>query len=995
MLGMAAALCLSGCLPGEEEVAKKYNNINQRTSIENTGLSLVQAANDMSAYLVAGNLVRRSPLDDLGVTTLYTVPDEDNPKPTMPAGIKVATCSFVPGDDLPDDHSQRKLSAVAYFVAQPKGIPALKTTSGTMAKVLSERFGGEAVGLVDGKGGVQYPKLAEDAECMPTLTDAIPFSPIFAAGFKYEGAIGTLIPDAKKTTWPSVYRDITIPCPAPYQGVVKREQHCRLITDESSVTPEEGVIDLASKKFGGKSENTIKRIEKTWDCDPPDGQTLTPTTEEIDASCRDPNAGLSPQADNTIQMNVDNIKELLDNGSGQYYTFKCRRNANGTNSCDTKPYNPNVNVPSGTFLRCDPQPVPEQYVINPIVPMQVDANGKVISETPNAAKTGAILGNRSCGQGWTGDLIAGYQVRACRLIKVVNGVQTPMKLAQTVYKIGYVGARCRAPAKEETYFCPRPFYGNLTLRESNYMTKPLALQLGTAPAGSWTPSTIPWSIFGIVGNANTETRARAAAEGYKISRYALQGMSNPTFSSRLEATMQPDMKKEIDGCKLAGQACEYPPSPIKLGIVFDRSGSMKLSTSTTSSNRMDCRASLGDIFTDQVAACGLLDDNARGEYPSDGRVIEGVLSDYLIDRSSGTLNAIMVRAINNKETCGQSITNQIGFCSPGGGANQGTCVPGTCVLPCSNPINGSCSYTDTKLKIAEEQLQVAVNYIPPGSEVSYTEYVDRSPTSPQPPPRKLISKRELCDTVTSDTCDHAKQLDGIRNEMLVNSGRADADTPLMEATRMALEEFDPDDKGILLYFTDGAQTDGARDSGFKASYGRPYGSLCGDYPSSSMSSSDAGDFCRAIGLTENNADVDPVDVLDMFEEMDGQYKCDTPDENPDVCRNIRTYYDEDGRLRNNWKNCITQYGTTNYPSVVDYIKANYPNLKVFILNLGDPELLACPREGNVKMIPVDEDDGYKKAFIEAFEELNTRGKPDPEEVCQRVRSRSYPAAASY
>ncbi|CAG5011384.1 hypothetical protein DYBT9275_04938 [Dyadobacter sp. CECT 9275] len=997
---LQVALAVAACLPGENDVLDRYNQINQRTAVENAGLSLAQAASDMSAYLVAGNLVRRAPLDDIGITTLSTVPDEDNPMPKTQPGIKVATCSFVPGEDLPEDRSQRKLSAVAYFTAQPKGLPPLQMIFPTMTRALAQRFGGASVGLVDGSGSVQYPKVAQDADCMPTLTDAAPFSPVYAAGFKYEGAIGTLIPDAKKTTWPSVYRDITIPCPSPYQGVVKRKQHCRLITDENSVTPEVGIIDLASKKSGGKAENTIKRIEKTWDCDPPDGQQLTPSAAEINDYCRDPNAGLSPQTENSIQLSAENIKELLDNGSSQYYTFKCRKNANDTNSCDTKPFNPNTNVPSTTFLRCDPQPVPEQYVINPVVPMQVDVTGKVISETPAAAKTGAILGNRSCGQGWTGDLIAGYQVRACRLIKVVDGVQTPMKLAQTVYKIGYVGARCMAPPKEETYDCPHPYDGNVVLRESHYMTKPLALQLGTAPAGEWSPSTIPWSRAGLFGDATTETRARARQEDYIVSYLPLEGWQNPDFSSRLGQAMAGYMKKEITGCKLAGQTCEFPPDPIKLGIVFDRSGSMKpeppspVPTLTTSTSRMECRATLNDIFTDRTAACGLLRDNARDEYPQDGQLIESVLGEYLINRYDSKYYRLMMDAINNKQSCNASI--DIGYCVPGKSTQQSSCSPGTCVALRS-------TVTGNYLDIAEEQLQTALGYIPTGSNVTYTEFVFDNNVEPS----KTFN---LCNYVTDPNCDFGYEVNQMRNDMLANKGTAKAGTPLIEAADQTLKTMFGDhyadagvvntEPGILLLFTDGAERDGINEKDgyiFKSDYPYPFGSLCeARFPGAGVDG-DNYDFCRYIGLHEGSGspDMDPAQVISKIEPYYLTNQCGDPsNEGTPTCRHVLRLYDADGLVRENWKDCF-KTGNSTRGTFIDFVKDKLPNLRVFILNLGSRELANCPSDpnSNIQMIDVEDAIGYQTAFNNAFKSVNTK-PANPQDVCQRMRQ-TYTNAADY
>jgi hypothetical protein len=178
-----------------------------------------------------------------------------------------------------------------------------------------------------------------------------------------------LIPDTKAATWPTVKSDFTMPCPSDLDGVVKRERVCKLITDENSVEKEESKIIVGQ---GDKAvENNVVRTGKAWECDPPVGAAVTPTAEEIAEYCRDPNDGLSKQADNAIQLPAESLKKIIEEGGGDYL-FKCRRNSDGTNSCDAKAYMPNDKVPKDTIMRCDKQTVPEQYVTNPILPTEVD-----------------------------------------------------------------------------------------------------------------------------------------------------------------------------------------------------------------------------------------------------------------------------------------------------------------------------------------------------------------------------------------------------------------------------------------------------------------------------------------------------------------------------------------------------------------------------------------------------------------------------------------------
>lgn len=980
LVSLLGFLAVTGCLPGEQDVSEKYNDINQRTQIENTGMSLMQAANSMTAYLVADSMRLKAPLSDEGITGLRSV--KDNVKPTMPPGVIAVPCG---GDGI---------ASLAYFTAQPKGVPDLKNSGETMAKALSQRFGAAFVGFKKSGDGIQLPKVAADVGCT-VGGDIIANSPIFAAGFEYkgyEGTLGAVLPDAQMATQPSILRDITLPCPSGMQGVIKREQECKLIS--SSDKKEKAKVQLGDDKYA----NTVSRLDKEWRCNPDLATPLSPTADEITQYCIDPNAGLAKQPDNTINLATDNVKRILETGAG-VYDFKCRRNADGTNSCDAQPYTPPANVPRNTVLRCDPRPVPEQYVINPVLPVQVDSAGKVISETPAATKTGAILGNRSCGQGWMGDLIAGYQVRACQLVKIENGVTTPIKLAQTIYKIGYVGARCTAPPKEATYSCPRPYDGNVILRESNYMTKPLALQLGNAPAGDWSPSTIPWRFPGFgFGNANAETVARAAQEDYRISFWPLEGVQNPDFSSLLTATMKPYMEKDITGCKLAGQTCELPPDPIDVGIVFDRSTSMVDEPPfvlTSSTNRMECQALLDDIFTDKTAACQILRNNALGRTDNYGRPVEAILGEYLVDPDDPVLNNMMFNAVQNQELCGSTSVDKVGTCKPGGSENQSSCAPGRCV--------GRGDITGNKVIVSEDQLKTAINYFPPGSQAWFTQYAAPGNVSGSVEPTKF---KTLCNYVTDENCDFAAAQTGLRDDFLSDyKGTAQAGgTPLMEAADQTLKQMlgptyanGSTKGGILLFFTDGAETDSIGSQSFRSGYPFPFGSLCNSTFPTSRLDGNRDEFCRQIGLHEG-ADKDPVQVEDDLSDYYDTYDCGLPQNAGNaICSNILYFYDGDklvGGATGKWRECLS-VGNSNRPNFVEFVQTRLPNLRVFILNLGSRQLANCPRDpnSNIQMVDVDDPTGYERAFTRAFKDLNT--KPvSPLDVCRRIRLK-YKNAVDY
>ena len=777
-------------------------------------------------------------------------------------------------------------------------------------------------------------------------------------------------------------------------GVVKRDQSCELesLDDESKREDSKVVFGgkprtKVSKKDKGSAatqnvaladqdgtSNDVQRMKRTWKCTPDLTALPPPTAAETASYCRDPANDITKPADQAISMTTDNLKIFSRIQWPVLITLLNARMAGMV-----------IVLPARGQVPAHPDPlVRTSLLLCRLTPLY-----------GVTTKTGVILGSRDCGQNWYGDLIAGYQVRSCNLIRSVDGVETILKTAQTIYRIGYVGARCKQPPKEvSTYFCPRPYKGQLTLREENYMTKPLALQLGTSLPATWTPSTIPWMrIPGILGNANAETMARAAQEGYKVSRRPLEGVQNPDFTSFLEGVMQPDMVKQVTGCKLAGQGCELPPSPIKLGIVFDRSGSMTDKPQpvlTSATNRMSCVAPYESIFTDKTAACDILRNHADGSPvdPTQDNNIVHILQSYLIDPSNNVYVNMMMDAINNNRQCGETTTDQVGYCTPGDGAGQSSCAPGTCVT--AGTINGD------KLRVAEDQLKTAIDYIPPGSEFQYTEYIRSVPSTK--------GRTTLCNYVTDPNCDFASELGRVRGIVDDNNGQAQGDTPLMEAARIALGQFgdtypNPNPAGgILMFFTDGEETDGLdtpvpgrREYGNNYAY--RYGSLCRDIsPDNNAATSEAG-LCRTVGITEDTSPPPTAaEAALIFSSFYNSENC-AQNGTTSTCTFLEQYYDGT-TLSPNWTNCLG-VGTQSRPSLVNYIKQYHPNLKVFILNLGSSHIDACPTDpnSNVQIIPVDAPNGFKRAFDQAFNDLNSTPS-DPLDVCNRVRA-TYKGAVNY
>ncbi|RYU93034.1 hypothetical protein [Emticicia agri] len=412
---------LSGCLPDEGDVSARYNAINQRAHIENMAGSLATSAQNLSAYLVASQMKRKKPLSDDGKIlsdkpTDYTV--QNNPKPVPPTGIHVSSCG--------------KYGAITYFTQTPAGVASLKQQGNIMATSLALKFGNDAVGMKNANS-VQLPKKGLALGCT-VGEDIVEGSPIFVAGFLAPDGLDGL-PDPKKTTQPTFKRDITLPCPTGTDGVIKREQICQLKFADNETTREIGTITI------GNATNEIQRLNKSWECTPDLSTTLPPaTSQEISIYCRDPSQDITKPADDVIELQVSSLKQELEGSGPGYYTFFCRKNKDGSNTCDAEPYNPEPK----TYLKCDQDMPPPRFTINPYSPMQLNAIGELIG---NPAE------NRDCGKGWYGRLTARYLTRRCQLIKVVDGVSQVVSTPQTIYRVGYAAAQCERDLNT-TVACP-------------------------------------------------------------------------------------------------------------------------------------------------------------------------------------------------------------------------------------------------------------------------------------------------------------------------------------------------------------------------------------------------------------------------------------------------------------------------------------------------------------------------------------------------------------
>lgn len=604
-----SALLLASCLPGEDDVAKRYNDINQKAHIENTGNSLMQAANNMSGFLTAQSMRIKAPLNEVSLTSVNT---EEPVEPSNPPGVGVVKCEG------------GMLGAMAFFTEQPKGVPPLSQSGQTMMRALSERFGGRAVGW-HGGGQTILPEMVEDVVC-GTISGIIENSPIFAAGFVYgESKTNKItLPDPNKVTYPSIFRELTVPCPSGFSGTIQRKQECKLKTDEEDGEVEEIKIKTGKVERGSVTADAYEvdavRIKKRWECDASQDVTVPPSATEITAFCRDNANNMSKPGDNPISVTLENFKENLETGStGNYYQVICREGAEGTGLCRNQRYTP----PAGWTIKCDSEPQDARYVTNPTFestgartqPMVDWDNGLI---TPSGTEV-------DCGRGWDGDIKWEYQLRQCRLYSP-EGVIAPEQ-PKTIYWMGQVAMKCkREPKPGENWIAECPVgVGDIFIKKRYLMNDFVALKPKSYDKGKVSVGEI------FVGAADTKTEERLQKDEFKdtsrlcgevggsnwddCNRKTASALntagSDKEFSEAIMAAVgSPAMSSIPIACNTEGQTCKTMGDVKNLIILVDRSGSMSGGSSQVTYTVPVCSTLVLDYFDagpNRIEGCGILD----------------------------------------------------------------------------------------------------------------------------------------------------------------------------------------------------------------------------------------------------------------------------------------------------------------------------------------------------------------------------------------------------
>src|SRR5690606_31447767 len=128
-----------------------------------------------------------------------------------------------------------------------------------------------------------------------------------------------------------------------------------------------------------------------------------------------------------------------------------------------------------------------------------------------------------------------------------------------------------------------------------------------------------------------------------------------------------------------------------------------------------------------------------------------------------------------------------------------------------------------------------------------------------------------------------------KERVLRNKGNHKGGTPLLEATAKALGQLGnlnegSDEKGILIFFSDGQETDD--DGSFRSTSSYPFTTFCKDQSPSYDPESGPDGFCRYIGLYEG-IDVEQAepDITLMLAELYARHDCGN---NPDlhICTSV-------------------------------------------------------------------------------------------------------------
>lgn len=294
---------------------------------------------------------------------------------------------------------------------------------------------------------------------------------------------------------------------------------------------------------------------------------------------------------------MPNWRKRLGGDTGANEPFRCIVRDKESDVCrdveDTEP---------GIVLKCEGTNQNQNYLANPVY---------------DAASRSFISGpDRSCGRGWSGQLVGRVKSQSCQIIK--DGKLTE---PATVYEIGFVAAKCSRdnPTTIETS-CPAGsdnpdgfFYSS---RDSMHMKVPLALEPVETDGGTMK------SYVALPGHEVSETDRAGigrvtGAQGLFIPSMNLRQYTNPEqFTNALLKDMGDNIELgAMTGCNVLGNTCISGNVADHIVVILDRSASMGmsdelnlLSLPSQMTDGYQCRAGLKNLFRaeDSEKACNLV-----------------------------------------------------------------------------------------------------------------------------------------------------------------------------------------------------------------------------------------------------------------------------------------------------------------------------------------------------------------------------------------------------
>ena len=332
------------------------------------------------------------------------------------------------------------------------------------------------------------------------------------------------------------------------------------------------------------------------------------------------------------ETQMPNWKKRLAGDTTAYVPFRCVVRDKDKSQCVAI-----ENIDPGLVLKCDTAgDVRDEYVANPDFD---STTGKFI--------TGA---DRSCGRGWTGQLIARVKSKSCQLVR---GKQNEGEIV-SVKEVAYVSAQCHRDnlVNLETA-CPansdNPFGTFFVKRDNAQMKMPMALQPQVQTEGNKIVSPIALSTY----QPSAEDRAGIAKASRTQSLFIptndnLRSITDPTnFMNALIKDMGDNIElSAISGCSLLGNTCIMGAAPDHVVVIVDRSASMgsaleedKLLVHQDMAANYQCKAGLKNLFTAEKAqeACTLVKNYVQTQQVSNAvnlKLVDFIKSPWAKDVSS-------------------------------------------------------------------------------------------------------------------------------------------------------------------------------------------------------------------------------------------------------------------------------------------------------------------------------------------------------------------------